>query len=89
MSHYLKVRFNLQRSAPSNTANEFPKTRESQYFFSFFLAVDFPPNVRIVLLEKMADVEYRLAAGSSERLQLGSLLAAFNTARALVAKQVA
>jgi len=53
------------------------------------LAVDFPPNVRIVLLEKMADVEYRLAAGSSERLQLGSLLAAFNTARALVAKQVA
>lgn len=40
-------------------------------------------------MEKMADVEHRLSAGSSERLQLGSLLAAFDTARSLVAKQVA
>ena len=45
--------------------------------------------MRIILLEKMADVEHRLASGSSERLQLGSLLAAFDTARTLVAKEVA
>ena len=53
-----------------------------------FYVVDFPPNVRIILLEKMADVEVRLAAGTSDRMQLGSMLAVFNTARSLVAKQV-
>lgn len=51
--------------------------------------IDLPPNVRIVLLEKMADVEVRLSSGCSDRIQLGSLLSAFDTARCLVAKQVA
>jgi replication factor C subunit 3/5 len=55
----------------------------------YILPVDFPPNVRIVLLEKMADVEVRLSSGCSDRIQLGSLLSAFDTARCLVAKQVA
>jgi len=55
----------------------------------FVHQIEFPPNVRIALLEKLADVELRLSSGSSERLQLGSLLAAFNTAKGLVAKQAA
>lgn len=50
--------------------------------------IEFPPNVRIFLLEKMADVECRLSAGCSEKLQLGSLVAAFDTIKYLVAKEV-
>jgi replication factor C subunit 3/5 len=37
--------------------------------------------VRVALCEKLADIEYRLAYGTSERLQLGSLVAAFSLAR--------
>ncbi|KIZ02081.1 Replication factor C subunit 5 [Monoraphidium neglectum] len=40
-----------------------------------------PPHVRVALCEKLADIEYRLAYGTSERLQLGSLVAAFSLAR--------
>jgi replication factor C subunit 3/5 len=40
-----------------------------------------PPGVRITLVEKLADIEHRLSAGTSERLQLGSLVAAFALAR--------
>jgi hypothetical protein len=36
----------------------------------------------------MADVEYRLSAGCSEKLQLGSLLAAFDSIKYLIAKEV-
>jgi len=46
--------------------------------------VNFPQKIRILLLEKMADVEYRLAAGTSEKIQLSSLIAAFQVARDLV-----
>ncbi|XP_072207172.1 replication factor C subunit 5 isoform X1 [Excalfactoria chinensis] len=50
----------------------------------FLPAVDFPPSVRIQLLIKMADIEYRLAAGTSEKLQLSSLIAAFQDTRDLI-----
>lgn len=40
-----------------------------------------PPHVRASIVEKLADVEHRLACGASERLQLGSLVAAFALAR--------
>ncbi|MEW5299476.1 MAG: hypothetical protein WDW36_002491 [Sanguina aurantia] len=40
-----------------------------------------PPKVKAVLVEKLADLEYRLAVGTSERLQLGGLVAAFVQAR--------
>jgi len=40
-----------------------------------------PPKVRITLVEKLADVEYRLAYGTSEKLQLGSLVGAFMLAK--------
>ncbi|POI19423.1 hypothetical protein CIB84_016832, partial [Bambusicola thoracicus] len=50
----------------------------------FVHRVDFPPAVRIQLLIKMADIEYRLAAGTSEKVQLSSLIAAFQVTRDLI-----
>nr|XP_054749314.1 replication factor C subunit 5-like [Lytechinus pictus] len=49
--------------------------------------IEFPQKVRIYLLDKMSDIEYRLAAGTSEKLQLGSLVAAFQSARDMVAAE--
>jgi len=49
--------------------------------------IDFPLHVRIALLEKMADTEYRLASGTSEKLQLGSFISAFQIARDVIAKE--
>ncbi|XP_064612888.1 replication factor C subunit 5-like [Liolophura sinensis] len=46
--------------------------------------IDFPMHIRIHLLEKMADIEHRLASGTNEKLQLSSLLGAFQVARDLV-----
>lgn len=46
--------------------------------------VDFPPAVRISLLIKLADVEHRLAAGTSEKIQLSSMVAAFQAVRDIV-----
>ena len=43
--------------------------------------VSLPPHVRVLLLDKLADVEYRLAFGTSEKLQAASLVAAFEHAR--------
>lgn len=40
-----------------------------------------PPRVRITLIEKLADIEHRLAYGCSEQLQLGALVAAFSLVR--------
>lgn len=40
-----------------------------------------PEAVRIELINKMADVEYRLAFGTSEKLQLGALVGAFAEAK--------
>ncbi|KAJ7424842.1 Replication factor C subunit 5 [Willisornis vidua] len=52
--------------------------------FSTAYRIDFPPSIRIQLLIKMADIEYRLAAGTSEKIQLSSLIAAFQVTRDLV-----
>lgn len=51
---------------------------------SYVHRIDFPQNVRIHLLIKMADVEHRLAAGTSEKIQLGSLISSFQIARDMV-----
>lgn len=53
----------------------------------FVHRIDFPTNVRMVLLEKMAEVEYRLSAGTSEKIQLSGLIAAFQCVRDSVAAQ--
>uniref|UniRef100_A0A8C5DP02 Activator 1 subunit 5 n=1 Tax=Gouania willdenowi TaxID=441366 RepID=A0A8C5DP02_GOUWI len=51
--------------------------------------VDFPPAVRIELLIKLADIEYvhRLASGTSEKIQLSSMVAAFQAVRDLVVNE--
>jgi len=46
--------------------------------------IDFPPTVRIYILKELAEIEYRLAIGTSEKLQLGSLVSVFYSARNLV-----
>nr|XP_002129710.1 replication factor C subunit 5 [Ciona intestinalis] len=51
----------------------------------FVHEVHFPVAVRIYLLDKLADIEHRLASGTSEKLQLGSLVSAFQHARNIVA----
>uniref|UniRef100_UPI00358F6A77 replication factor C subunit 5 isoform X2 n=1 Tax=Myxine glutinosa TaxID=7769 RepID=UPI00358F6A77 len=47
--------------------------------------VELPMSVRCQLLRSMADIEFRLAGGTCERVQLSSLVAAFQVARETVA----
>jgi len=52
----------------------------------FIFSINMPPPVRVQLIDALADIEYRLAFGTNEKLQLGALLSAFTHARtALVA----
>lgn len=46
--------------------------------------IDFPTKVKLHLIVKMADIEDRLAHGTSEKLQLSSMIAAFQVARDMV-----
>ncbi|KAH3883287.1 replication factor C subunit 5-like [Dreissena polymorpha] len=46
--------------------------------------VDLPMHVRLHLLEKMAEVEYRLVSGTNEKIQLSSLIAAFQVTRDMI-----
>ena len=46
--------------------------------------IDFPPQVRIYLLTEMAEIEYRLSIGTSEKLQLGALIGVFYQGRTKV-----
>lgn len=52
---------------------------------SYIHRIDFPQNVRILILTKLAELEYQLAAGTSERLQVSGMLAAFQVCRDMVA----
>lgn len=49
--------------------------------------VDFPAAVRMALLVKLADVEHRLASGPDEKIQLSSMVAAFQAVRDLVVSE--
>uniref|UniRef100_A0AAZ3QFY0 AAA+ ATPase domain-containing protein n=1 Tax=Oncorhynchus tshawytscha TaxID=74940 RepID=A0AAZ3QFY0_ONCTS len=51
--------------------------------------VDFPPAIRMGLLIKLADIEYRLASGTSEKIQLSSMVAAFQAVRDMVVNEAA
>ncbi len=53
----------------------------TQHHRYIFRIESLPPKVRVTLVEKLADIEYRLASGTNERLQLGSLVAAFSLVR--------
>ncbi|XP_076845930.1 replication factor C subunit 5 [Brachyhypopomus gauderio] len=46
--------------------------------------VDFSPSIRMDLLIKLADIEYRLASGTNEKIQLSSMVSAFQAVRDLV-----
>lgn len=45
------------------------------------MEIELPPAVMVHLLDELSNTEERLAHGGSERLQLGSLVGAFATAR--------
>ncbi|KAJ7536426.1 hypothetical protein O6H91_12G069100 [Diphasiastrum complanatum] len=47
----------------------------------FVFCISMPAVVRVPLINALADIEYRLAFGTSEKLQLGALLSAFTHAR--------
>ncbi|XP_033828313.1 replication factor C subunit 5 [Periophthalmus magnuspinnatus] len=51
--------------------------------------VDFPPSIRMDLLIKLADIEHRLASGTNEKIQLSSMVAAFQAVRDLVTSDAA
>jgi len=55
---------------------------------SYVHKIDFPTDIRIHLLDKMADIEERLASGTNENIQTGSLVAAFQQAKNMVAAKV-
>jgi hypothetical protein len=44
-----------------------------------------PPDVMAALLDKLADIEYRLAFGTNEKLQLAALVGIFNVAKEQIA----
>ncbi|XP_059405560.1 replication factor C subunit 5 [Carassius carassius] len=46
--------------------------------------VDFPPSIRMGLLIKLANIEYHLASGTSEKIQLSSMVGAFQAVRDIV-----
>ncbi|EFN56281.1 hypothetical protein CHLNCDRAFT_145161 [Chlorella variabilis] len=52
-----------------------------QQLHPFVFRIGMPPPVRIQLVSKMADIEHRLAYGTSDRLQLGALCGAFAEAK--------
>ncbi|KAG2222165.1 hypothetical protein INT45_007182 [Circinella minor] len=53
--------------------------------YYYILAIEFPPDTRIFLLENLAEIEYRLAEGANENIQLGALVGAFKQALQIAA----
>lgn len=49
--------------------------------------LDLPQNIRIHLLIKLAEQEERLFKGTNEKIQLGSLIAAFQVTRDMVKQE--
>lgn len=43
--------------------------------------IDMPPTVKIELVDELANLEHRLAFGTNEKLQLGSMVGAFVVAK--------
>ena len=52
----------------------------------FVQMIEFPKNVLIHILEKLSEIEYRLANGTNEKLQMSSLISAFVIARSMAEK---
>ncbi|ORZ27722.1 P-loop containing nucleoside triphosphate hydrolase protein [Lobosporangium transversale] len=54
--------------------------------YNYLELIDMPVNSRVYLLDKMADVEYKLSTGANERLQLSSLIGSFKIGAELMQK---
>ncbi|XP_064092974.1 replication factor C subunit 5-like isoform X1 [Macrobrachium nipponense] len=54
-------------------------------FHLYIHRIDFPVEVRIHLMEKLSDIEVRVADGASEKIQLSAVLAAFTQAKKMIA----
>lgn len=48
----------------------------------FVFRIKMPPEVRVHLINEMADIEYRLSLACNDKLQLGALISAFTQTRA-------
>lgn len=53
---------------------------------NFIHRVEFPANVRMKLLDKLACTEFNMSIGCSEKLQLGTLISGFQSVRDIVVK---
>lgn len=53
----------------------------------FIHQLDLPQTIRIHLLIKMGDLEERLLKGTSEKIQLGSMISAFQVTREMVKEE--
>lgn len=51
---------------------------------AYVRGIKLPADARILILSKLADVEYRLAFGTADKVQLASLVAAFAQLRSVV-----
>ncbi|KAI8074218.1 P-loop containing nucleoside triphosphate hydrolase protein [Gilbertella persicaria] len=53
--------------------------------YNFARLVEFPAHTRIHILQRLADIEYRLGEGGNEKIQLSALVGAFKLAQENVA----
>ena len=54
--------------------------------FKFVQVLDTPRSMKVWLVEEMAEIEYRLASGCSEKVQLTNLISAFQIAKDIAAR---
>lgn len=53
-------------------------------FLDLLIQIDMPKNVCAYLLDMLAQIESRLASGSSEKIQLLAIISAFTHSKALL-----
>lgn len=53
--------------------------------YNFARLIEFPAKSRVYLLQNLADIEYRLAEGANEKIQLSSLVGTFKLAQENIA----
>lgn len=55
--------------------------------YTYVLKLKFPEDVKIYLCEQLAEIEYRLSIGTSEKIQLSSLIGCFQLVKEAVANK--
>ena len=48
---------------------------------TYVMKFSFSPKIRMEILQKLAEIEYRLSVGSSEKLNIGALVGCFQIVR--------